>query len=90
MAKGNTKEDELQRQTLESAFHRWDKFYKDSLKAPKITDKQSQIHYSGRPTTWFVENVGFCRLMEHLEPWYSLADRKYISKTALPKVYDLM
>lgn len=50
MAKGNTKEDELQRQTLETAFHRWDKFYKDSPKATMITNKQSQIHYSGTPT----------------------------------------
>ncbi len=35
-----------------------------------------------------VKNVGFCRLIEHLEPRYSLPGRKYISETALPKLYE--
>lgn len=34
-----------------------------------------------------VENVGFRRLIEHLEPRYTLPGRKYISETALPKLY---
>lgn len=35
-----------------------------------------------------VENVGFRRLMEHLEPRYNLPSRKYISETALPELYS--
>lgn len=34
-----------------------------------------------------MENVGFQHLIEHLEPQYSLPDRKHISETALPKKY---
>lgn len=35
-----------------------------------------------------VENVGFCSLLEHLEPKYSLPSRKYISETAVSKLYN--
>ncbi|XP_065150533.1 zinc finger BED domain-containing protein 4-like [Paramisgurnus dabryanus] len=34
-----------------------------------------------------VEDEGFRRLLEHLEPRYSLPSRKYFSETALPELY---
>ncbi|XP_052393278.1 zinc finger BED domain-containing protein 4-like [Carassius gibelio] len=86
-AKGK-KKDELQQQTLETAFQRRDKFTKDSQKATKITDKIVEFIVLDDQPLSVVENVGFRRLMEHLEPRYCLPGRKYISETALPKLYE--
>ena len=86
-SKGKRK-DELQQQTLETAFQRREKFPKDSPKATKITDKIVEFIVLDDQPLSVVENVGFRRLMEHLEPRYSLPGRKYISETALPKLYE--
>lgn len=86
-AKGK-KKDELQQKTLETAFQRQDKFPKDSQKATKITDKIVEFIVLDDQPLSVVENVGFHRLTEHLEPRYCLPGRKYISETALPKLYE--
>ena len=59
------KKDELQQQTLETAFHRRDKFPKDSQKATKITDKILEFIVLDDQPLSVVENVGFRRVMEH-------------------------
>ena len=34
-----------------------------------------------------VDDVGFRRLVEHLEPWYTLSSRRYFSDVALPELH---
>ena len=60
-SKGKRK-DELQQQTLETAFQRREKFPKDSPKATKITDKIVEFIVLDDQPLSVVENVGFRRL----------------------------
>ncbi|XP_057192592.1 zinc finger BED domain-containing protein 4-like [Triplophysa rosa] len=59
-----------------------------SERAIKITDKIIEFIVLDDQPLSVVENVGFCCLIEHLEPRYSLPGRKYISETALPELYE--
>ncbi len=51
-----------------------------------FTVQYARLQFRGVALVLAVENVGFCCLMDHLEPRYSLQGRKY-SETALPKLY---
>ena len=37
-----------------------------------------------------VENVGFRRLVEHLEPWYTLPSRRWFSDVALQEIHSIV
>ena len=37
-----------------------------------------------------VDDVGFRRLVEHLEPWYTLSSRRYFSAVALPELHSIV
>lgn len=73
--------------TLEETFKRREKFPLESDKAAKVTEKLVEfIALDDQPIS-VVENTGFRRLLEHLEPRYVLPSRHYISETAIPKLY---
>lgn len=82
------KKDDLQQQTLETAFQQQDKFPKDSQKSARITDKILEFYVLDDLPLSVVENLGFDRLMEHFEPRYCLPGHKYISETELAKLYE--
>ncbi|KAI2666682.1 Zinc finger BED domain-containing protein 4 [Labeo rohita] len=88
--KARTEKDEPRQtqQTLEASFKQREKFSQDSQRAIKITDRIIEFIVLDDQPLSVVENVGFRRLIEHLGPRYSLPGRKYISETALPKLYE--
>ncbi|KAI2649262.1 Zinc finger BED domain-containing protein 4 [Labeo rohita] len=88
--KARTEKDEpcQTQQTLEASFKQREKFSQDSQRAIKITDRIIEFIVLDDQPLSVVENVGFRRLIEHLEPRYSLPGHKYISETALPKLYE--
>ena len=60
------------------------KFAKDSSKARLITNKvMEMIALDDQPFS-IVEDRGFRRLIEHIEPRYSMPSRRYFSDVSLP------
>jgi len=60
------------------------KFAKDSAKARLITNKvMEMIALDDQPFS-IVEDRGFRRLIEHIEPRYSMPSRRYFSDVSLP------
>ena len=76
-----------QQLTLTDAFQRRNKFPKESLKALAITQKVLEFIVLDAQPMSVVEDEGFRRLLEHLEPRHCLPSRKYFSETALPDQY---
>ena len=76
-----------QQLTLTDAFQRCNKFPTESLKALAIIQKVLEFIVLDAQPMSVVEDEGFRRLLEHLEPRYSLPSRKYFSETALPDQY---
>ncbi len=73
--------------TLVDALQRRDKLPAGSVKATNIKEKVMEFIVLDSQPLSVVENEGFRRLVEHLEPRYSLPSRKYFSETALPELY---
>ncbi|XP_034542641.1 zinc finger BED domain-containing protein 4-like [Notolabrus celidotus] len=66
------------------------KFAKDSAKARSITNKvMEMIALDDQPFS-IVEDRGFRRLMEHIEPRYSLPSRRYFSDVSLPALHEVV
>ncbi len=82
------KKDESKQLTLTDAFQRQEKLSNQNPKAVKITEKVLEFIVLDDQPLSVVENTGFRRLMDHLEPRYSLPSRTYISETALPELYS--
>lgn len=71
--------------TLVDALQRREKLPAGSVKATNITEKVMEFIVLDSQHLSVVDNEGFRRLLEHLEPRYSLPSRKYFS--ALPELY---
>lgn len=72
---------------MKDAFQRREKFPKENFKASAITQKVVEFIVLDAQPMSVVEDEGFRRLLEHLEPRYSLPSRKYFSDAALPELY---
>ncbi|KAL3067486.1 hypothetical protein OYC64_017252 [Pagothenia borchgrevinki] len=78
----------LKQPTLSETFKRKEKLPQNSDKAQQITAKIAEfIALDDQPLS-VVENVGFRRLMEHLEPRYELPSRHYFTEKALPALHN--
>ena len=75
-ARSAEKKSVLQQETLLETIQKREKLPPDSNKA-KLDDQPLSV----------VENDGFWRLIEHLEPHYTLPNRHFISETAIPNKY---
>ncbi|XP_023694530.2 zinc finger BED domain-containing protein 4-like isoform X1 [Paramormyrops kingsleyae] len=87
-AKQKKDEESKKQLTLPEAYSRHEKLPNNSPKAAKITEKVLEFIVLDDQPLSVVDNVGFRRLMEYLEPRYSLPSQKYISETALPEQYS--
>ena len=76
-----------QQPTLIETIQKLEKLPPGSNKAKLITDKVAKFIVLDDQPLSVVENVGFRRLMEHLEPRYMLPNRHFISETAIPNKY---
>ncbi|KAL6463619.1 hypothetical protein MHYP_G00280100 [Metynnis hypsauchen] len=80
-------DDKTKQLTVVDALERREKFPANSMKATKITEKVLEFIVLDAQPISVVEDGGFRRLLEHLEPRYNLPSRKYFSETALPELY---
>ena len=78
----------LQQPTLAESFARRDKLPRDSKKAMAITEKIAQFIVLDDQPLSVVSNVGFKRLMEHLEPRYIIPSRHYIVDKTIPRMHE--
>ncbi|XP_069855906.1 zinc finger BED domain-containing protein 4 [Dipodomys merriami] len=65
-----------------------EKFYDSHPVAKKITSLIAEMIALDLQPYSFVDNVGFNRLLEYLEPQYTLPSPSYFSRTAIPGMYD--
>ena len=78
----------LKQPTLTDVFQKREKMSKDNSRAIKTTEALTHfITLDDQPLS-VVDNVGFRRLLEVLEPRYEIPSRLYITDVMLPKVYD--
>lgn len=75
---------------VETGLTRQLKLPDDCVKATDITAKVMEFIVLDSQPLSVVDNKGFRRLVEHLEPRYSLPPRYYFSETALPELYKKM
>ena len=72
-----------QQLTLADELQRREKFPTESLKSLAITWKVLELIVLDAQPMSVVEDEGFLRLLEYLEPRFSLPSRKYFSKTGI-------
>lgn len=65
-----------------------EKFSETHPVAKKITSLVAEMIALDLQPFSFVNNVGFNRLLEYLQPQYSLPSSSYFSRTAIPEMYD--
>ncbi|XP_054844546.1 zinc finger BED domain-containing protein 4 [Eublepharis macularius] len=65
-----------------------DKFSDTHPVAKKITSLVAEMIALDLQPYSFVDNIGFNRLLEYLQPQYSLPSPSYFSRTAIPDMYD--
>ncbi|XP_060633780.2 zinc finger BED domain-containing protein 4 [Anolis sagrei] len=65
-----------------------DKFSDSHPVAKKITSLIAEMIALDLQPFSFVDNIGFNRLLEYLQPQYSLPSPSYFSRTAIPNMYD--
>ncbi|KAL0150404.1 hypothetical protein M9458_054221, partial [Cirrhinus mrigala] len=74
--------------SVATVFEKIKKFANDSAKARDITEKVMEfIALDDQPFS-VVEDIGFRRLIHHIEPRYTLPSRRYFTETSLPEMYD--
>ena len=73
---------------IDEAFEKSKKFAKDDPRAKAIEDLiMDMMALDDQPFT-LVEDRGFSRLINHLEPRFTLPSRRYFSDVCLPAKYD--
>ncbi|NXV76414.1 ZBED4 protein, partial [Atlantisia rogersi] len=65
-----------------------EKFCDSHPVAKKITSLVAEMIALDLQPYSFVDNIGFNRLLEYLQPQYSLPSSSYFSRTAIPDMYD--
>ncbi|XP_077063451.1 zinc finger BED domain-containing protein 4-like [Siphateles boraxobius] len=78
----------VRQQTLMESIQSREKLPPCSNKAKLITEKLVQFIVLDDQPLSVTENVGFRRLLEHLEPRYTLPSRHYITEKVIPQMYN--
>ncbi|KAI2654835.1 hypothetical protein H4Q32_017095 [Labeo rohita] len=73
--------------TLPETLAKPDKFPRDSKKALTLTEKICQFIVLADQPLSVVSNIGFKRLIEHLEPRYVMPSRHYIVDKTIPQMH---
>ncbi|KAI2651913.1 Protein jagged-2 [Labeo rohita] len=73
--------------TLPETLAKRDKFPRDSKKALTLTEKICQFIVLDDQPLSAVSNIGFKRLIEHLEPRYVMPSRHYIVDKTIPQMH---
>ncbi len=75
---------------IQQVLYQTKKFAKDSAKARSITNKVMEMIALDEHPFSIVEDQGFRRLIEHIEPRYSLPSRRYFSDVSLPALHEVV
>ncbi len=86
-ARKNLTSTSLKQLTLAETFAKRDKLPRDGKKASAITEKIAQFIVLDDQPLSVVSNVGFKRLIEHLEPRYVIPSRHYIVNKTIPQMH---
>lgn len=76
--------------TIEDAFDKKQKFDRKDPRAKALGDKVIQFITTGDQPFSVVADIGFCLLIQHVEPDYEIPSRLYFSDTCLPALYDML
>ncbi|XP_073470760.1 zinc finger BED domain-containing protein 4-like [Aquarana catesbeiana] len=77
-----------QQPTLQQTFARREKLSRDNPRAVQITEALTQFIILDDQPLSIVENMGFQRFLNVLEPKYDIPSRHYIRDIILPKIHD--
>ncbi|KAM4559372.1 zinc finger BED domain-containing protein 4 [Odontesthes bonariensis] len=86
--KANTAKTPCTTPSVADIFEKSRKFTKDSVKAKGITEKVMEYMALDDQPFSVVEDVGFRRLIQHIEPRYTLPSRRYFADVCLPELYN--
>ncbi len=76
--------------SVADVFEKARTFPSDGVKAKGITQKIMEfIALDDQPFS-VVEDVGFCRLIEHIEPRYVMPSRRHFSEVCLPEPFNVV
>lgn len=76
--------------SVAQVFEKARKFSSKSTKAKGITQRIMEfIALDDQPSS-VVEDFGFCRLIDYIEPCYAMPSRRQFSDVCLPKLYSLV
>ncbi|KAJ4944106.1 hypothetical protein JOQ06_012652 [Pogonophryne albipinna] len=79
--------DGLHQQTLRDSLKRKDLLPRDSERFRKITELIVECIAEDDQPISLVENSGFCRLINYLEPRYGMPSRHYIAEKGIPALH---
>lgn len=74
--------------TLIAVFNKTKKFASDDPRSKEITKKIAEMICTDDQPFSVVDDVGFRRLISHLEPRYPMVTRQHLSNTIIPEMYD--
>lgn len=74
--------------TLSQVFEKTKQFNSTHSRAIKITSLIAEMICTDNQPISIVENPGFRRLLQFLEPRYTIPGRKHFSSTVIPSIYD--
>lgn len=75
---------------IAAAFEKCKRFSRDDPRAKAICDFIIEMMALDDQPFTIVEDTGFCRLVNHLEPRFVLPSRRYFSDVCLPAKYDVI
>lgn len=76
--------------TVADVFEKARKFSSDGAKAKGITQKIMEFIALNDQLFSVVQDVGFRRLIKHIEPHYAMPSRRHFSDMCLSKLYDVI
>ncbi|XP_053571558.1 uncharacterized protein LOC128661312 [Bombina bombina] len=74
--------------TLQQTLARREKLSRDNPRAVKITEALTQLIILDDQPLSIVDNMGFCRFINVLEPKYDIPSRRYIADVILPQIHN--
>ena len=74
--------------SLESVLEKQRQFSLDHPKSHEIHKLIAEFIAVDNQPFSVVDDIGFTRLVNHLEHWYKLSSRRYLSETLIPNMYD--
>ena len=76
--------------SVADVFEKARKFSSDGAKAKGITQRNMEFTALDDQPSSVAEDVGFLRLIEHIEPRYAMPSRRHFSDVCLPELFNVV